>query len=72
MNFSSKKIYKNIATIGIVAMFFSCTNNSNEMKEFFSAKNLPIGIAKNIAHVYRDSGRTTSKLYSPLLNDFSN
>lgn len=72
MNFSSKKISKNIATIGIVAMFFSCTNNSNKMKEFFSAKNLPIGIAKNIAHVYRDSGRTTSKLYSPLLNDFSN
>ena len=25
-----------------------------------------------LAHVYRDSGRTTSKLYSPLLNDFSN
>ena len=72
MNFNSKKISKNIVTIGIVAMFFSCTNNSNEVKEFFSSKNLPIGIAKDIAHVYRDSGRTTSKLFSPLLKDFSN
>ena len=71
MNFSSKKIYKNIVAI-IVAMFFSCTNNSNEVREFFSSKNLPIGIAKDIAHVYRDSGRTTSKLFSPLLKDFSN
>ena len=72
MNFYSKEIFKNIVAIGLVAMFFSCTNNSNEVREFFSAKNLPIGIAKNIAHTYRDSGKTTSKLFSPLLNDFSN
>ena len=72
MNFYSKEIFKNIVTISLVAMFFSCTNNSNEVQEFLSAKNLPVGVAKDIAHVYRDSGRTTSKLFSPLLKDYSN
>jgi len=72
MNFSSKKIFKNIVAISLGAMFFSCTNNSNEVRAFLSVKNFPIGVAKNIAHVYRDSGRTTSKLFAPLLKDFSN
>ncbi|WKD86017.1 Lipopolysaccharide export system protein LptC [Polaribacter huanghezhanensis] len=72
MNFSSKKIFKNIVAISIVAMFFSCTNNSNEVRTFFTAKNLPVGVAKDFAHVYRDSGRTTSKLFALLLKDFSN
>jgi len=72
MNFSSKKTCKNIVAVSLVAMFFSCTNNSNEVREFLSAKNLPVGVAKNIAHIYRESGRTTSKLFSPLLKDYSN
>lgn len=72
MNFSSKIIFKNIVTISLVAMFFSCTNNSNEVSELLSIKNLPVGVAKDFAHVYRDSGKTTSKLFSPLLRDFSN
>tara|TARA_R110001592_G_scaffold122858_1_gene330073 strand:+ start:7703 stop:8269 length:567 start_codon:yes stop_codon:yes gene_type:complete len=72
MKFSYKKIFKNIVIISVVAMFFSCINNSNQVRDFFSAKNLPVGVAKDIAHIYRDSGRTTSKLYAPLLKDFSN
>jgi LPS export ABC transporter protein LptC len=72
MNSYFKKIGKNIVAISVVAMFFSCTNNSNEVRAFFTAKNLPVGVAKDIAHVYRDSGRTTSKLFAPLLKDFSN
>ena len=72
MNFSLNKIFKNIVTIGLVTMFFSCTNNSNDVKEFLSTKNLPVGITKDFAHVYRDSGRTTSKLFSTLLKDYSN
>ena len=72
MNFSSKKIFQNIVTISLVAMFFSCANNSNEVQEFLSTKNLPISITKDFAHKYRDSGRTTSKLFSPLLKDYSN
>ncbi|MDG1528842.1 MAG: LPS export ABC transporter periplasmic protein LptC [Polaribacter sp.] len=72
MNFSSNKKYKSIVTISLVAMFFSCTNTSNKVNEFLSTKNLPVGVTKEFAHIYRDSGRTTSKLFSPLLKDYSN
>jgi len=53
-------------------MLFSCTNNVQEVKDFLATKNLPIGIAKNGFHVYKDSGRITSKLITPLMYDFSN
>jgi LPS export ABC transporter protein LptC len=65
-------IYKNIAVIFMVAMFFSCTNDINKVRDFLADKNMPIGIAKNIDHVYKDSGRVSSKLVSPLLHDYSN
>ena len=72
MKNSIKNTFENIVTISLVAMFFSCSNNSNEIRELFSAKNVPIGIAKNIFHIYKDSGRVTSILKTPLLKDFSN
>lgn len=72
MNYCSKNRVKNIVTIVLVAMFFSCSNNSKEIKALFSTKNLPVGIAKNIYHVYKDSGDITSKLTAPTLKDFSN
>ena len=53
-------------------MLFSCSNNTKEVRDFLASKNLPIGIAKEAFHVYKDSGRITSKLISPLLYDFSN
>jgi len=53
-------------------MLFSCTNSTQEVKDFLATKNLPTGIAKNAFHVYKDSGRITSKLITPLLYDFSN
>lgn len=53
-------------------MLFSCTNNTKKVRDFLADKNLPIGIAKNAHHIYKDSGRITSKLITPLLNDFSN
>ena len=56
----------------MVAMFFSCTNNVKEVRNFLAEKNLPIAVAKNTYHVYKDSGRITSKLTTPLLHDFSN
>lgn len=67
-----QRIFKNIVTISLVTMFFSCTNNSNEVRDLFKIKNLPIGTAKDLVHVYKDSGRITSKLITPWLNDFSN
>ena len=53
-------------------MFFSCTNSSEEVKDFFADKNLPMGYAENVAHVYKDSGRVSSKMQTPILLDFSN
>ncbi|MCH3884409.1 LPS export ABC transporter periplasmic protein LptC [Tenacibaculum aquimarinum] len=68
----TRNIYINIAAIFMVAMFFSCTNNAKEVRNFLAEKNLPIAVAKNAYHVYKDSGRITSKLTTPLLHDFSN
>lgn len=72
MRFSFKIFLKNIVTVFTIAMFFSCTNSTQEVRDFLAAKNLPIGTAKNVYHVYKDSGRITSKLITPLLLDFSN
>ena len=63
---------KNIAIIGLIAMFFSCVNTKKEVQDFLADKNLPISIGKNIYHVYKDSGKITSKLITPILNDFTN
>lgn len=65
-------MFKNIAIISLVAMFFSCTNDKKEVQDFLAEKNLPIAVGKNIYHVYKDSGRVTSKLITPLLHDFTN
>lgn len=65
-------LLKGITTILFVVMPFSCTNNSQEVKDFLANKNLPIGVAKDAFHVYKDSGRITSKLITPLLHDYSN
>lgn len=73
MNFRTHKIGKNIAAIGLVAMFFSCTNDSNEVRNLFLTKNQPVGIAIGVnPYIYKDSGRVTSKLITPVLEDFSN
>ncbi|MFV0248210.1 MAG: LPS export ABC transporter periplasmic protein LptC [Tenacibaculum sp.] len=61
-----------IAIIFITAMFFSCTNNKKEVQDFLADKNLPIAIGKNIFHVYKDSGKISSKLITPLLHDYTN
>lgn len=65
-------IHKNIAIISLVAMFFSCTNDTKKVRDLLADKNLPIGVATNAFHVYKDSGKMTSKLVTPLLHDFSN
>lgn len=72
MKFNFKILNKSIPVILFAGMFFSCSNNSNKVRDFLADKNLPIGKAKNIYHVYKDSGRITSKLISPLMLDYSN
>ncbi len=65
-------ILKNIAAVIMVAMFLSCSNNSQKVQDFLADQNLPIGVAENINHIYTDSGFVKSKLFAPLLHDFSN
>lgn len=72
MNQIFKIIKKSIVVVFVTTMLFSCTNDSKEVRDFLAEKNLPIAIAKNAYHVYKDSGKVTSKLITPLLNDFSN
>ena len=62
----------NIATIFIVAMFFSCGNEIKEVQDFLAEKNLPIGAAKNVYLIHTDSGKVKSILTAPVMHDFSN
>ncbi len=64
--------FLNIATIFLVAMFFSCGNEIKEVEDFLAEKNLPIGIAKNVNLIHTDSGKITTKLIAPVMHDFSN
>ena len=63
---------KNIVVILLITMFFSCVNNPKEVRDFLADRNLPIAVGKNIHHSYRDSGVVTSKLITPVLNDYTN
>lgn len=56
----------------ISGMFFSCINNSKNVRDFLVDKNLPVGKVKDVYHIYKDSGKITSKLITPLMLDFSN
>ena len=64
-------LYK-IATISLVAFFFSCGNDIKEVQDFLADKNLPVGVAKNVHLIHTDSGAVKNRLITPLLNDFSN
>ena len=72
MNTISKIILKSIAILYGIAMLFSCTNNTQKVRDFLADKNLPVGTAKDAYHVYKDSGRITSKLITAVMLDFSN
>ena len=65
-------IFQSIAVIFMMAMFFCCTNNTKEVRDFLADENKPIGIAKNANHMYKDSGYITNRLITPLLHDYSN
>ncbi len=71
----TKSVVNNIKCIAVVfasAMFFSCTNDVKEVRDFLADKNLPIGEAFNINHKHTDSGRVDIKMKAPLMLDFSN
>ena len=69
----NKRIFiKNIVVALLTTMFFSCKNSNKEINDFLADKNLPIGVAKTLYHVYKDSGVVTSKMSAPLFYDYSN
>lgn len=72
MNRFKDFLIKSIAVTFCSVMLFSCTNNTQKVRDFLADKNLPLGIAREANHVYKDSGRITSKLITPIMLDFSN
>ena len=72
MKFYKEIIKKSIVTTVVVAMLFSCSTNTQKVRDFLADKNLPVGSAKDAIHMYKDSGRISSKLITPLMLDFSN
>ncbi|MFB0938472.1 MAG: LPS export ABC transporter protein LptC [Urechidicola sp.] len=72
MTKSLKYTMRNIAIGLSIAMFFSCSNDIKEVRDFLAEKNKPIGVAENIYNVHTDSGRVDMKISTPLRLDFSN
>ena len=72
MNKILKIKVKSIVVLFVATMLFSCSNNTKKARDFLADKNLPLGISKDAFHVYKDSGRITSKLITPVMLDFSN
>ena len=71
----TKSVVNHIKSIAVVlasAIFFSCTNDVKEVRDFLADKNLPIGEAFNINHKHTDSGRVDIKMKAPVMLDFSN
>lgn len=63
---------RNIAVVFTITMFFSCTNDVKEVRDFLADKNLPIGEAFNINLKHTDSGRVNIKMKAPVMLDFDN
>jgi LPS export ABC transporter protein LptC len=56
----------------MATLFFSCSNDIKEVRDFLADKNLPIGVSKEINTVYKDSGKVSVIIKSPLVYDFAN
>lgn len=65
-------LLKSSVVILLTTLLFSCANDIKKVHDFLADKNLPIGVSTNINTVYKDSGRISTKIKSPLFNDFSN
>ena len=72
MKLISININKSIVVIFLTAMFFSCVNSKQEVRDFLADKNMPVGKAINIYHVKKDSGKISSKTNAAIFYDFSN
>lgn len=68
----SKILIQSTTVFFLTVVLFSCSNNTQKARDFLMDKNLPIGKSRDAFHVYKDSGRITSKLETVLMLDFSN
>jgi LPS export ABC transporter protein LptC len=67
-----KIIIQSTTVLFLTVVLFSCSNNTQKARDFLADKNLPVGKSRDAFHVYKDSGRITSKLETALMLDFSN
>jgi LPS export ABC transporter protein LptC len=72
MNKYIQILIKSTTILMLTVVLFSCSNNTKKARDFLADKNLPIGTASNIYHVYKDSGKITSKLITSKMLDYSN
>lgn len=72
MKYYKEILLKSIVVLIVTTMLFSCSNNTQKARDFLADKNLPVSTSKNAFHIYKDSGRITSKLITPIMLDFSN
>ena len=71
-HYVSRIISESIPRLVFVGLFLSCANDPRQVRDFLTEKNLPIAVAKDVNHYYKDSGRLSSKLSTALMKDFSN
>ncbi|WP_268223183.1 LPS export ABC transporter periplasmic protein LptC [Sinomicrobium oceani] len=61
-----------IVTTFVVAMFFSCDSNFEDIRKIDTTERFPGGIAENFTLIYTDSALIKATLTSPLNEDYSN
>lgn len=72
MTIKKLHIIKNGVIALAITLFFSCTNNFQEVKKIGVSENEPQGVGVDINAKRTDSGRVVVNLISPKLLDFEN
>ncbi|AUC82449.1 LPS export ABC transporter periplasmic protein LptC [Lacinutrix sp. Bg11-31] len=72
MKINKIHILKNGVIALAMTLFFSCTNNFQEVNKIGISENEPQGVGVNINVIRTDSGRVVANLISPKLRDFEN
>jgi len=69
---NNKKIRINIAVLFSAAMFFSCSNNINEINKLYKTAYFPIGETYDINLRYTINAAVTTRLIAPVMLDYTN
>lgn len=71
MKFSFRKSYKIWVVTYVSALFFSCENNVQALKEINRFNDDPIGIAYDVRMIYSDSAEVKAIITAPVHLDYS-